>query len=343
MGIHFDHHRTAQRRFVSQEAQQFGVTPPCTSTVCLPGFLGTVLPAAPFGAVTDSSQFLDADKGMGKGVEDLDSKRRINVSNKPSFSARQLYQTAHSGTSAFLLKTFAGFGVPLRFAECGLTRLEKSFPRGVRCSGKVAHSHVHPHHLFMGSGFSFRQFKGQRNQKEILLFGLAVPEFACPNFSPLRDVFKVLSVAFIGQDHAAIQGGNTHLLAFLERVIALVLIAQGARNELGRVVQSLIPLGFGVDLTRCLTLFDLRPESFVGGSNVTRYGAGHLSAQPEPFPQSCVYLFLNLGSVAGFIHFKRLLGREVQRITVSQSHGVQSLLLLWGMPQLQLGSERNLH
>jgi hypothetical protein len=99
--INFDHHRASHWRFVGQESQQLSVTPAGTAAIGLLLLLGAVGATAPFGAVTNASQLLDADESVGVGTKNLRSESAIGVSNEPSFPARQRHQTADCGTGAF--------------------------------------------------------------------------------------------------------------------------------------------------------------------------------------------------------------------------------------------------
>ncbi len=341
--VHLHHHAPDNRRFVRQKAQQLGVTPARTAAVRLPLLLGTALPAAPFGAFTRSGQFLDADQSLGEGTKDLGGKRVVGISNKPSFPARQRHKTAHGGTGAFLLKRLAGFRVPLRLAKRLLARFEEGLIGGAACHGEIPHPHVHAHHLLMGGRLRVGEFDTQRDKQEVLLLALVVPELARTDFSTLCDVFQVLGVPLVGKHQAALQRGNAHPLAALERVVAPVLVAEGARDELWRRVETLIPAGFGVALPCGLRLLRPRPEGLVRRPNGARDRAGHLSAQPEPLPEGGVHLLLNLGLIGAFAHLKGHLRRVVQRVPIAQRHRVQGGFLLPGVVQLELGGQRQLH
>src|SRR5216683_2576749 len=276
VGIHFDRHTLLHEGFIGNHGVQFSKGPLGIGGVGLALLLARTLALASFGPVSNVSQVFQADERMRISARNLLTHNMIGVLLQPSLSPANHHQPAGSGASAFFLKTLTDTCVMIGLAYRGLTGMEGLLAPGRSGHRQIADTHVYPDDAGMRCRSWFCYFHVQGDEQIELFLGLIIPEFGCPDVRTALNQGHMRGLARIRENDAPLQGQDADMARCLEGIIVPKLIGQGRRNELGSLVQALIPfLGYPC-LALCRILLHLGPEGLVGGPHLTGDGAGHL-------------------------------------------------------------------
>lgn len=210
------------------------------------------------------------------------------------------------------------------------------------CS-KIPSAHVNAYDLCCAGRRWIKDFYRKRDEQIEAFSGLIIPEFGPANGRAFVKKGDVFVIALIGQNEPSLQSQDTDLLAGFEGVVALVVVVQGWGNIAGCLIQTLKPL-FGVALRpRVLIFVPLRPQPFVGGSNLAGDIAGHLCGQTELRAHIGIRFLLEADTIARFAVRKRVGADMIQRVPIGQLRLAQKPELVRRGGQLQFGGQFLFH
>ncbi len=150
-------------------------------------------------------------------------------------------------------------------------------------------------------------------------------------------------VARIGHDHPPRERQDADVLLTLETVVFAVLVGQGRRDILGRLVQALVAFLGLPRLSVCSILLDFGPQRFVGSTHLTRNRARHLGRQMKAGTHLIVGAILQSHPVAHLAVLKSVRADVVQGIAIRQLRVAQGLELCGGSQQFELGGNDRFH
>ena len=247
VGINLDGHRLVQECFIGNHTMQFSKGPLGIGGIALPllpgnrfGSLAVLLApmGAPFGALTNVGQILQADQAVGVLVDDACGNDMIGVLLQPSLPSTDSDESPRGGSGAFFLKTLSQSCIMVGFRDNRFARMKRLFSlRGSR-DRQVADPDIHTDDVGMGVFGRISYLQLQTDEQVELLLGLVIPEFSGSDLGSLLNQCHVLGVTRIGNHHTTIQGQDREVCLFLEAVILLVLIGQRGRNKFRSLIQA---------------------------------------------------------------------------------------------------------
>lgn len=341
--VHLHGHTSRERRLVGNHVLQFSKSPLGGSSIGTALLLGSAFALAPFRPFVDICQIFQPDDTVWMCVNNTPGDGMICLQLQPSLSSADDYQPTGSRTSAFLLQSFSQARIVIGFSAYRLARIEGCLVLGGGCDGKVSLSYVHTynHLVTLGSWVCFLNLK--TDQQVELLVRFVIPELGRANRRSLVDKSDVLIVSRVVDDHPPLQGQDTHQLPWLETVVPMIVVGKGRRNVLGCGVQSLVMLPCFTRFAQSSVLSDLRPQGFIGRSDLTRYVAGHLRGQLVGSADIDVGLFLQALLVTHLAVRISIARCEIQRISIGQLGDAQRVVLLRICLQFELSSEHLFH
>ena len=149
--------------------------------------------------------------------------------------------------------------------------------RSSDCQLTDPHVHSNDSGLLLWRGIGYFKCKG--DQQIELLAWLVIPELSSSNPCSLVKQGHMLTIARIGNDQTPVQGQETHLVVWLQTIIALVVVGERWGNIVGRAIKALVAF-LGLPCLPCgSVLLDLCPEGLIGGSNLAGNVGRHLRGQ----------------------------------------------------------------
>ena len=323
VGVHLDSHAPVQESLIGQHALQFSKRPLGIGRIRLSlpdaGFLALL--AA--GSLSNIGQIFQADQAVGVSVNDALRDHMIGVLLQPSLSSTDDDKSSCCGASAFLLKTLSQSRKMVCLGNNGFACVEGAIALGRRGHRQVAYTHIYPNYPRMGlrCWVWCLNFKGDE-QIELLL-GFVVPEFGRTNLGTLLDQGNMRVAAFVGYNHTPFQSQDTQALLCLETVVFAMLVRQGRRHVLGRLVQALIPLLGLACLAVCGILLDLGPQGFIRGTDLPGNTACHLGRQMKTGTNLIIGSILQSNAIAHLAMLKSVTAHVIERIPIGQLRGPQ--------------------
>jgi hypothetical protein len=301
VGVHFDGHTLMQEGFIGDHGVQFGKGPFAIGSISLALLLARTLALAPFGPVSNVSQVF-----------------MVGVLLQPSLSPSDHHQTAGGRTSAFFLKTLAEARVMIGLGHNGLPGMEGLFAPGASRYGQVAQTHVYPDDRCV-RGARWRLYFHLQGDEHIKVFaGLIIPEFGRPDVRSVLNEGHVLVIACIGENDAPAERQDADTALCLEGIIMPKLIGQRRRNELGSLVQSLIPFPGDAYLALCRVLLQLGPQRLIDGADLPGDTSGHSGRDLEAGTELLVGPILQPNLVAHLAVRVSIAGDIVQPVTIGK-------------------------
>src|SRR6266516_2002413 len=279
----------------------------------------------------------------GVSVDDAFGHDMIGVLLQPSLPSTNHHKATGSGTGAFLLQTLSQSRVMIGFGNNTLPCMEGTISFGGSSHSQVANTDIHTCYIGMGLWCGVYSFNFQGDQQVELLTWFVIPELCRSNFSTFLYQGNVFAIARVGNNHTSVQCQDAHVLLGLEAIVFAVLIGQGRRDVLGWFVQALVAFLGMTSLAVGDILFDLRPQAFVGSSDLSRNGTRHLGRQMKTSTDLIVGAILQSNPVAHLAVLKRIAAHIIERITIGQLHCPQGGKLLMRRMQFEFGRYHCFH
>src|SRR2546429_1084537 len=153
----------------------------------------------------------------------------------------------------------------------------------------------------------------------------------------------MLVISRIGNNHTPIQSQNTDTHMGFEAIVLFVLVRHCWGNVLGSLIQAFIALLGTTRLAVFCILFHLRPEAFVGCSNLTRNRACHLRGQTKAGTDLVIRSVLQRDCIAHFPVLVSILAHKVKSISICQLGRTESCKLLWCRIQFDFCRNHRFH
>ena len=262
---------------------------------------------------------------------------------QPSLSSGDAHQTAGCRTSAFLLQSLSQSRIVVSFGSDLFARIERGIILWGSSDRQVALAYIYPNHLLVGFWGGILHLDLQADKQIELFLWLVIPEFGGTERGAMPYQGHVGVFACIGDAHPSLQREDAHLLMRFETVVILVVIGEGGREVLGRLIQALVALLGMASFAGGSILLDFGPQSFVGGSYLAGNVTGHLGGQAKLDPDLIVAVSLQGTSATHLPMLKGVLAHIVQAIAVRQLGLAQGLKLLGRGSEFELGGEPLFH
>ena len=295
------------------------------------------------GALADAVQAFQADEALGVGINDALADHMIGIQLQPSLSPADRYQLPSSRASAFALKSFAKSGIMIGSSSHLLSRIELSAigSRCYRC--QIALAHIYPQHLLKGCWCGVRGLDFQGNEQIEPFFAPVIPEFGRAYRGPLVQEGDMPGIPLIGHDHTTLNRQDAHLLVFLQRIIAVVVVGERGGDVVRWFIQALVALLGPACSSRLLILAPFGPQPLVGGSHLPRHIAGHLCGQAVLDTYLVVVFRLQALPVTRFAVGKGVPTHRVQGISIRQLGVAECPQLIRRRGQFQFGRQGGVH
>src|SRR5258708_8171767 len=279
MGVYLDGHRPMQEGFIGDHTMQFGKGPFGRGSVGLSLLLARLFAILASRALTDVCQVLQPDQRMGISSDDAFGDHMIGILLQPSLSPTNHDGSSCSRASAFLLQTLPQSRIMICFGNKTFARMKRLLSPGRSSDCQLTDTHINANDsgMLLWRGFGYFKFKG--DQQIELLAWLVIPEFSSSNLCSLVKQGHMLTIARIGNDHPPVQGQDTHLVAWLQTIIPLVVVGERWGNIVRRAIKALVAF-LGLPCLPCgSVLLELCPEGLIGGSNLAGNVGCHLRGQ----------------------------------------------------------------
>src|SRR6266849_5599343 len=352
VGIDFHGHAPCQQGFVREVTVQFSERPGRCVTVCLalllrnaeralPVLLALVGP--PFSSLTDVCQVFQANDAMWVHVHNAPTDDMVAILFQPSLSSRYHHQTAGSGTSAFFLQPFSQSRIVIGFGTNSLASIEIAVMFRIGANSQISLSDIDTNHVgvIVWRWLCYLNLKGDE-QVELLAW-FVIPEFSSSDMRAILNECHMFAIARVGHNQPPIQGQDTHLVLFLQAVIAMVVVGNRRRDVLRRAIQSLVTFLRMTSLAMSSILPHFGPQGFVGGSGLARDVTSHLGRYLVLETYLIIAVPLQGASTAHLAMLKSVATHIVQGIAIGQLCGSQCLELLWCRMQFEFGGEDLFH
>lgn len=319
--VSIDLHRQAPRLagLVGEKAVQFGKGPRAGVAVRSPLLLRGPLAAPALRVLADMGQVFQADHAGRMRVHDSPTDPVVHSLLQPSLPSGDHDEPPCRMTGAFLLQPLSQPRIVVGFGPYRLARKERRPVVQARHHRQVALPDIDPDDLVLALRRGVGNLHLQRDEQIELFAGLVVPQFGRADGGPALQEGHVLAVARVGHDDPTAQGEQADPLAFLQAVVAAVVVGQGGGDVVGSRVQPLVALPRQPGFAGCLVRARLRPQALVGRPHLAGHVAGHLRGQPVDRPYLIVALTLQGALVALLTMRKGVPRDEVQRVAVGQA------------------------
>ena len=261
----------------------------------------------------------------------------------PSLSSTDGHQPAGRRTSAFLLQALSQSRIMICLGNHGFPCMEGAITSRRRGDGQIADAYIHTCHKAQGLRCRGCYLDLKRDEQVEALPGFVIPQLGSTDFSTLLDKHNMRAVARVGHDHPPRERQDADVLLALETVVFAVLVGQGRRDILGRLVQALVAFLGQPRLSVCSVLLDFGPQRFVGSTHLTRNGARHLGRQMKTGTHLIVGAILQSHSIAHLAVLKSIVADIVQGIAIRQLRVAQGLELCRGSQQFELSGNDRFH
>lgn len=231
----------------------------------------------------------------------------------------------------------------VRFGNHAFARVESRATVSRLGHGEVADTDIHPDHaglLFWGR---ISDLSLKTHEQVELLPGVVIPQLCGPKTCPVLDQGDMLAVSGIGEDDAPTERQDTHPVLRLETVVVSQLVSQRGRDVRGWLIQPLVAFLREARFPICCVLFDARPERFVGGSNLTGDGAGHLRGYLVAGAYLAIHRLLQLDLVGSFAVRVGIAAHRIQGISVGELCRSQYLELFRRGHEFEFGDQGLFH
>src|SRR5258708_23822704 len=242
----------------------------------------------------------------------------IGILLQPSLSSRNEQQAAGSCTSAFLLPTLPQSRIMVGTRNHLLSRMKRVVPACVARYSQIADTRIHTSTPLVGLGCWIRDLNFKRNQQIELFLRFVVPKLGGSNFSSISDKGNMLVISAIRDNHTPIQSQNTDTDMGLEAIFLFLLVVHASGNVLGSLIRAFLALLGPTRLAVFCILFDLRPEAFVGCSNLTRNRSCHLRGQTKAGTNLVIRSVLQRDGIAHFSMLISIFDHKIESISICQ-------------------------
>ena len=343
VGIDFDSHTAVQGSFVGNIAMQLGKSPLGDMTVRPSLLPGGFLAMCALRALTDVCQIFQPDETVWMLGDNAMTDGMVHSLFQPSLPSTDDDKSPRCGTGAFFLQPFGQSRIVIGFGAYCLARIESGLPSRIGRDGQVALSYIHTNDIFvrLRSWVSYLNLKGNKQVK--LLAGLVIPELSGSDMGILLEQSHMLAIACVGHDHTALQCENAHLGIFLQAIVPMEVVGECGRHVLRWLIQPLVTFPGFTRLAQVRILLHLRPESLIGGPDLTGDIAGHLCRQTVGRTDVHVGFTLQPHLIARLTVCKSIAADRVQSVSVCQLRSTQGFELIGRGMQFELGSEHLFH
>ncbi len=265
VGIHLDGHAFIHEGFVGNQSVQLRKGPPGLCCIGFALLLRRLFAMLAFGALTNVCQVLQADETVGVLLDDAPTHDMVTIRFQPSLSPTDPYEATPGVASAFALQPFLEPSIMVRFLDDVFARIERTRAGGGAGHGQIAHADINTNDLCMRLGCWVCDLDLKAHEQVELLAWFVIPQPGCSKLSPVLNESHVFGIASVGHNHPSLQREDADPGICLEAVVLALLIRQGGRHILGRLIQSFVALHSRACLACSVILLDFGPQGFVGG------------------------------------------------------------------------------